>query len=44
MGKKFQKVNIQKKKHELLQIHMYNMFVIVEPIYETWRRKKRKRE
>jgi hypothetical protein len=36
--------HIHKNKHDHIQTHMQNMFVIVELLYRTWGRKERKKE
>jgi hypothetical protein len=36
--------DIHKNKHDYIQTHMYNMLVILEPLYGTWGKRERKRE
>jgi hypothetical protein len=41
--RQIQKINIYTKTNMIIYKLMQNMFVIVEPLYRTWRRKERKR-
>jgi hypothetical protein len=35
---------IQRNKYDHMHLYIYNMFVIVELLYGTWEKRKRKRE
>jgi hypothetical protein len=43
-GRWIQKINIHKDRHDHTQTQMWNMFVTVELLYGTQRRRERKRE